>query len=397
MALTPKQVANLYRPQGPKALLLGTAWSSNGKMLVSGPQIDLSTGLEGFRIVFKIRDVIGVANMTTPSPFGYFNLIKRIFITGKNSRANGNVTLWDIDAATLAAIQSAHKKKPYIYSGVTSTGGPAGAGVFTESISDAMSTPITGLFTGATGTYDILWSLDLPAYPFHCSDYLKPGYVLRSNEWGDSLQIRIEFGGVTSGSDGALGTDAGTTTHTFTARGSASGSGTVDIYGLPVLSGTAADNANVPGYLSRVATPVTTTLQSAGGLNTKLVTLEKQNTTKIFTLIGTSTTNPTFLTTSDTNLTTLGMLVGGNRIVRENDDIFAHKQDQVRHYGTQPIQGLTMFDFAPAGNPMSNFSASEAGAGTTLELRGTVAGVANAQGIFVQETEQFAPAGLYAA
>jgi hypothetical protein len=138
-------------------------------------------------------------------------------------------------------------------------------------------------------------------------------------------------------------------------------------------------------------------LQAAGGLNTKLVTLEKQNTTKIFALIGTSTTNPTFLTTSDTNLTTLGMLVGGNRIVRENDDIFAHKQDQVRRYGTQPIQGLTMFDFAPAGNPMSNFSASEAGAGTTLELRGTVAGVANAQGIFVQETEQFAPAGLYAA
>lgn len=396
MPLTPKQLANIYRPQGPKALVLGTAWASGGRMLVSGPQVDLSTGLRGFRFVFKIRDVIGVAGMTTPSLFGYFNLIKRIFITGKNSRANGNVTLWDIDPATLVACQSAHSKKPYQYSGVTAAGAPAGAGVNTESISDAMSSPIVGLFTGGTGTYDIQWTLDLPAHPFHCSDYLKPGYVIRSNEWGDSLQIRVEFGAVTSGADGALGLDAAGTTHTFTAKGSGAGSGTVDVYGLPIISGTDVDNANVPGYLSRVSTPVTTTLQAAGGLNTKLVTLEKQNTTKIFALIGTSTTNPTFLTTSDTNLTTLGMVVGGNRIVRENDDIFAHKMSQISTYATQPIQGLTMFDFAPSGNPMAAFDASGAGAGTTLELRGTIAGVANAQGIFVQETEQFAPAGLYA-
>lgn len=397
MALTPKQLANVYRPQGPKALLLGNAWSSGGKMLVSGPQIDLSVPLEGFRIVFKIRDVIAVAGMTTASPFGYFNLIKRIFITGKNSRANGNVTLWDLDAATLVAMQATHGKKPYQYSGVTAAGAPAGAGVNTESISDAMSAPIVGLFTGATGTYDIQWTLDLPAYPFHCGDFLKPGYMLRSQEWADSLQIRLEFGTVINGADGALGLDAGTTTHTFTAKGSGAGSGTVDIYGLPNISGVDFDAANVPGYLSRVATPVTSTLQSAGGLNTRLVTLEKQSTTKIFALIGTSTTNPTFLTTSDTNLTTLGMIVGGNRVVRENDDIFAHKMDCIRRYKTQPIQGMTVFDFTPSGNPNAAYNADDAGAGTTLELRGTVAGVANAQGIFVQETEQYAPAGVYSA
>lgn len=397
MALTPKQLANVYRPQGPKVLVAGTAWSSGGKMLIAGSQIDLSNPLEGFRIVFKIRDVIAVANMTTASPFGYFNLIKRILITGKNKRAGGNVTLWDIDAATLAVIQAAHGKKPYQYSGVTAAGAPAGAGVNTESISDAMSSPIVGLFTGATGTYDIQWTLDLPAYPFHCGDFLKPGYAIRAQEWEDSLQIRIEFGTVTNGADGALGLDAGTTTHTFTAKGSAAGSGTVDVYGLPVISGVDFDAANVPGYLARVATPVTATLQAAGGLNTKLVTLEKQNTTKVFTLIGTSTTNPTFLTTSDTNLTTLGMIVGGNRVVRENDDIFAHKMDQIRRYKTQPIQGFTMFDFTPSGNPNAAYNADDAAAGVQLELRGTVAGVANALGNFVQETEQYAPAGIYSA
>ena len=395
MALNRKQIGNVYRPQGPKAVLLGTSWTSGGKMLVSGPQFDLSVPIEGFRIVFTLRDVVGTAAMTTASPLGYFNLLKRIFITGKNSRANGNVTLWDLDAGTLALIQAAMGKKPWIYNGV-SIAGAASAG--TEASSELISTPLAGLYNGTTGTYDIRIVIDLPAAPFHCAPYLRPGFGIRTQEWADSLQLRIEFGTVTNGADGALGLDAATTTHTFTAKGSASGSPTIDVYSLPVLSGLDVDASLVPGYLSRVATPVTSTLQAAGGLNTNLVTLEKQNTTRIFALIGTSTTNPTFLTLSDTNLTTLGMVVGGNRIVRENDDIFSHKADACRRYNVNPIQGMTLLDFVPAGNPDSKYDASDAAPGTTLNLRGTIAGVANAQGIFVQETEQYQPSGgLYSA
>jgi len=394
MALNRKQIGNVYRPQGPKAVLLGTSWTSGGKMLVSGPQFDLSVPIEGIRIVFTLRDVIATAAMTTPSPLGYFNLIKRIFLTGKNSRANGNVTLWDLDAPTLALIQASMGKKPWIYSGVT-IAGAASAAPGTEASSELISTPVAGLFNGTTGTYDIRIVIDLPSYPFDCAPYLRPGFGIRTQEWADSLQLRIEFGTVTNGADGALGLDAGTTTHTFSARGGG-GSPIVDVYSLPVLSGLDVDASLVPGYLSRVATPVTSTLQAAGGLNTNLVTLEKQNTTRIFAIIGTSTTNPTFLTLSDTNLTTLGFVVGGNRIVRENDDIFAHKMSQVRRYKTNPIQGLIMFDFVPAGNPDSNYNANDAAAGVTMNLRGTIAGVANAMGIFVQETEQYQPqGGLY--
>jgi len=394
MALNRTQVGNVYRPQSAKAVLLGTSWTSGGKMLVSGPQFDLSVPIEGIRIVFTLRDVVAVATMTTPSPLGYFNLIKRIFLTGKNSRANGNVTLWDLDAATLALIQASMGKKPWIYNGV-SIAGAASPGV--EASSELISTPVAGLYNGTAGTYDIRIVIDLPAAPFDCAPYLRPGFGIRTQEWNDSLQLRIEFGTVTNGADGALGLDAGTTTHTFTAKGSGAGSPTIDIYSLPVLSGLDVDASLVPGYLSRIATPVTSILQAAGGLNTNLVTLEKQNTTRIFALIGTSTTNPTFLTLSDTNLTTLGMLVGGNRVVRENDDIFAHKMEYVRRYKVNPIQGLSMFDFCPAGNPDAKYNAMDAAPGTTLVLRGTVAGVANAMGLFVQETEQYQPTGgLYA-
>src|SRR5207245_2788109 len=104
-----------------------------------------------------------------------------------------------------------------------------------------------------------------------------------------------------------------------------SGTPTLDIYALPVFMGAENDAASVPGYLSRIAIPVTTLLQSAGGVNTSLLTLEKSNTTRIAAIIGVSTVNPFFASLSDTNLTTAGIFIAKNRVVRENDDIFVHK------------------------------------------------------------------------
>jgi hypothetical protein len=150
--------------------------------------------------------------------------------------------------------------------------------------------------------------------------------------------------------------------------------------------------------LSRIAIPVTTQLQAAGSLNTRLLTLEKQNTKRVWAIVGVSTVNPFFASFSDTNLSTLGMNIGSNKVIRENDDIFAHKLDQVRRYDRYPIQGVTLFDFVPAGNSDAHYEAGAAGDGSTLELRGTVAGVANALGNFVQEIEQVQPQGaLYSA
>ncbi len=398
MALSRKQIGNIYRPQGPKAISVGNGFTptAGSGLLIAGPQIDLSVPIEGFRIVLKLRDVIATAAMTSVNPLGYLNLLSRILITGKNTRSSGNATLWDIDLPTLALIQSTQLLRPFSYNGVTA----AGASSAGTEMTTQLDSPLSNFSAVTTGTYDIRIVVDLPAYPFDCAAFARPGFYLRSQEWKDSLQMRFTFPAVPNGVANPLGTDAGTTTHTFTSYGSGSGTPTIDVYSLPAIMGLDLDAAMTPGFLSRIATPITNVLQAAGGVNTRLLILEKQNTTRIWAVIGVSTVAPAFSSVSDSNLTTLGMLVGSNRVVRENDDIFAHKMDQVRRYGTPPLQGVVMLDFMPVsgGNPDSHYDAAAAGEGTTLELRGTVAGVANAQGIFVQEIEQFKPQGaLYSA
>jgi len=403
MALNRKQIANIYRPQGPKAISLANAWSSGGKVIIPGAQVDLSVPLEGFRLVFKMRDVISVAGMTTPNPLGYLNMIQRAYIYGKNSRLGGNATLWDLDLPSAVLIQSSILRKPFQYNGVVpalpGVAGGGGPSAGAEAIDTMVGSPMGTFLSGVAGTYDVRIVVDLPAYPFDVSPYSRAGYFIRSQEWADSVQMRFEFPTITNGATHALGVDAAGTIHTFSGFGGG-GSPTLDIYGLPAIMGPDLDAVHTPGFLSRIAIPVTTQLQSAGSLNTRLLTLEKQNTKRIWAIIGTSTVNPFFATFSDTNLSTLGMSIGSNKVVRENDDVFSHKQDYVRRLALYPIQGLQMFDFinASGGNADAHYDAGQAGEGSTLELRGTVAGVASALGNFVQEIEQYAPGGaLYSA
>jgi hypothetical protein len=140
---------------------------------------------------------------------------------------------------------------------------------------------------------------------------------------------------------------------------------------------------------------VTTLLQSAGGVNTSLLTLEKSNTTRIALIIGVSTVNPFFSALSDTNLTTAGIFIAKNRAVRENDDIFSHKMEVNRDYANQPVQGIVPFEFLQSNNPDAAYDAETAADGTTFEIRGTVAGVANALGTTIQEVENFKPMGAH--
>jgi hypothetical protein len=391
---TRDKVARLYRPTGPKFLktvLLSAGLSPAGSVaLLSGPELDLTHPIEGFRIVLKLRDVIGTANMTSANPLGYLNMIQRILFEGRNERKGGKASLWDIDLGALALFQSAFgrdTKKPWSYNGVLAGAPSAG----TELPFEQPSTPVTGFFTGVVGTYDIRIAIDLPSHPFGAPPYTRPGYVIRAAEWKDSLYGRFQFPAIPSGTTHALGTDAGTTTHTFSSYGSGAGAPTLDIYALPVFMGAENDAATTPGFLSRIALPVTVLLQSAGGVNTSLLTLEKTNTTRIAAIIGVSSLNPFFSALSDTNMTTMGVFVAKNRVVRENDDIFAHKAEVQRNYANQPIQGLVPVEFMHANNPDAAYPAETAADGTTYEIRGTVAGVANALGTFIQEVEAFKP------
>jgi len=380
-----QKLSQIYRPVGPKYLFTATptgfAAASFGGSANFAQQVDLSLPLRGLRLVFKGRLVVGTANFTTTYPESFLNLLSEIKLYGTNSRQKGNVTLYDIDLATLWMIQ--HIVDPnYAASFDISTGGAAATEVAIP------TTPMPTFLTLNTGTYDWRIIVDLPFHPFNSPEHARPQFLMRQEEWGSSVTLLLNFGTQAGNATGALGVAAATTTCAYSAYGSGAGTPTVDVYGLPMIMGLDLKDTFAPGFMTRISQPINTVLQNAGGLQTQLLVLQKQPTSRVFIKTGTSTVpngNPAFATLSDGIITTAGLTLGGNRFVRNNVDQFAHKMEAIELYGHPPIQGYFAFDFIGSGNPDSAYPGDQVGDGTTFQINGTVPGTANAYGIVVQE------------
>jgi hypothetical protein len=368
--------ANIYKPVGIRHIQTGIPWVDGGSTVVSS-KVDLSLPTRGFRLVVSGRLVIGTAAFASVNPEGLLNLLSNIKIEGVNSRQGGNVTLWDIDLATLFVIQHlfAHRAASFTINGVSASipGTPF---------------PSSSYINGATGTYDFRIVVDLPAYPFGVGAAVRPGFLIRQEEWADSIAVSFDFGSQVSGAvTGSLGVGASGTTTTFTAFGKGSGTPTVDLYVLPVQMGHLKDQV-LPGIVSRTSRPLTSVLQGAGK-NATLLQLQKQRTSRLYLKTGTATAPPAFATLDDTNVTAIGLQTGGsNRNVKPSEDIFAYKANQPIDYQREPIAGYTCLDFMESGNPDSSFPAQSTrvvGTGATFELVGDVTGEANGYGLVVQE------------
>jgi hypothetical protein len=347
-------------------------------------------------MVFRGRYVIGTANFTTFNPEGVLNLISNVTIQGVNARQQGNITLWSIDLATLFSLSHMFAYRGSSYVSINSGTG--------ETISAIPSTPFpaTGFGSGTIGTYDFRIVIDFPFHPFEMNGYGNqpfaiPGFLARNEEWKDSLQIQMTYGAQAGlGATGVLGASAGTSTIVFSSYGSGAGTPTVDLYSLPIMSGLDIKDSIIPGVLSRVSSPVTASVQAAG-TNVPFFNLQKQPTPRIFAKVGVSTVSPAFSALSDTNITALGILLGGNRNVRNKVDIWTHKLQHVDIYDRDPIQGYLLMDFIDQGNFDSSFPGQDIGDGATYQLVGDAAGVANALLLVIQEQLLHAPAGqLYA-
>jgi len=391
MALSRQHLSEIYRPAGPKQIITGQPWSSGGSLTLT-QLVDLSLPIRGIRMIFKGRVVIGTAGFTTPNPEGFLNLISSIIIQGTNARQQGNLTLWNADLASMWVIQNFFAYRGAAFYSINSGSGE------TELAVPTMPMPATYNPVGATGTYDFRIVLDIPFHPFQSNAFGKepltvPQYLVRNEEWKDSLQIIIGMGAQAGGgATGVLGVSAAGTTITFSSYGSGSGSPTIDFYSLPVLMGTTLKDQILPGVISRVSTPVTSVLQSAG-TSVPLLNLQKQPTPRVFFKQGTSTVTPAFATLTDTNVTAIGLQLGQNRNVRNVLDLFTHKLQQADVYSRDLIQGYTMFDFMDQGNPDSAYPGQDIGDGATLQVVGSPAGVANALGLFIQEQILQQPSG----
>jgi hypothetical protein len=372
--LSRKQWSEVYRPVGPKQIVAGQP-ATPGTQLNLIQQVDLTLPIEGFRLRLQGRDVIGGANMASTRPEGYLNLLSRIIISGTNKRMGGNVTLLDLDLATLWVMQWLHSFQPNYFDGVAAAG----------TVVPDPTTPFPAYGAVAQATYDYRIVVDIPFYPFGLPEAGRPGFLMRNEEWLDSVQFQLTFPAVANAAvDTPLGTGAAATTHVFTAYASAAGNPTIDIESLPVQMGLTLKDAVVPAVLTRTQQPINVILQAAGAPVT-LLNLQKQRTTRIYTKIGTATTPPAMVTLSDVNATALAVIMGGNRNVRNLLSVFDHKLSVARQYQTRFIQGYNCFDFVQSGNPDSAFPGHDVGEGATLQLQANVAGVVNAYGIIVQE------------
>lgn len=392
-----KSLSELYRPIGPKAIVTGLAWTSGGSQIIS-QAVDLSLPIRGIRLVLKGRAVIGTAAFTSGTPEGFLNLISEVKISGTNARQRGNVTLWDMDLATAWTMSHLYAYRGAGYFSINSGTG--------ETIVPIPSTPFpangaTGYFNVATGTYDFRIVCDFPFHPHESNSFGRhpgviPGFLVRNEEWKDSLQILLNFGTQAgAGATGCLGVSAATSTITFSGYGVGTGTPTVDLYSLPIVMGLDLKDQVVPGIISRTSQPISGILQAAGTPAT-LLNLQKQPTPRVIIKSGTSTvgaTPPAFATLNDSNLTTLGILLGGNRNVRNRLDLFTHKMQQVDVYDRDPIQGYTLLEFMDSGNPDSAYPGQDIGDGATFQLVGDTPGLANAFGIVVQEQVLHLPTG----
>jgi hypothetical protein len=396
-----KSLGDLYRPQGPKLVQSAVAWTGGGSSQLT-QVFDLSLPIRGLRLVFKGRVVVGTAAFTSTNPEGLLNLISNIVIQGTNARQKGNITLWTCDLATAWVMAHLYAWRANRFTISTSGAGgdatvPAPDTPF-PATGTAVPNEAAGYFNGATGTYDWIISVDLPFHPHQMnalgkSPYDATGYLVRNEEWKDSLQLQLTYGNQLGNSTGSLGVAAATTTVTFSAYGSGAGTPTTDVYSLPVLMGLDLKDTVLPGVYSRITQPITNILQSAGPSTTILLNMQKQPTQRLIVKLGTSTVTPAFATLSDLICSTLGVSLGGNRNVRNNVDIISHKQMACDQYQRGPIQGYTLLDFMDSGNADSGFPGQDIGDGATFQLTGTVTGTANALGLIVQEQSIHIPTG----
>jgi hypothetical protein len=216
---------------------------------------------------------------------------------------------------------------------------------------------------------------------------------MRNEEWKDSVQITATFPTQVGGAvAGPLGTGAAGTTVTFSAYGSGAGTPVVDVYSLPIIMGLDLKDGVLPGLLTRVSSPINTILQTAG-TGVTLINMQKQPTTRVFVKSGAGTAPPAFASLNDTNVTASGIVLGANRNVRNVVDVFSHKQLNADTYQRKFVQGYYFFDFMESGNPDSAYPGQDIGDGATFQLVANVAGLANAQGIIIQEQSLHTPTG----
>ena len=396
------QQARIYTERGRKPLILGTPFipsvaaaanTSGTPINIAAGAIDLSTPLLGFMFILKGRVTVGTAAITALTPESFLNLLQRIDIFGQHKILQSDTHPFVMDGAMWAGILTQHKRRGFRMTVAK------GAGALT--LDPVPGTPYGGPFAagaaggvgfdGTTTSFDFVIELPIYFYPLSVGNSFKPGFMFRSEEWGDSLQITVTPGGQAnaSASAGSLGTSGGTTTVAFTGFQSGAGNPTLDIYGIPVIQGatTGLPAKTVPGLIVRTVTPRTTQVQ-VSGTDQQVAQLQKRKTSRVYFKAGLSTVSPTYTALSDTVVSKLGLQVGSDKFPRNKVDWFNWKSasSEVEDYvPTDPVTGYATMDFLTHRSPFGAYAGDNIDAGSTFFVIADTNGAANQILTVVQE------------
>lgn len=395
------QQARIYTPRGKKPLLLGTpfipsvsgsAYPTGTIINIAAGAVDLSTPLLGMQFTLKGRVTVGTAAVTALTPESFLNLLFRMDIFGQHKILQSDTHPFVMDGAMWAGIMTMHKRRGFRLAVSKAAGALTNDPVPQTPYGGPFAAGAAGGvgFDGTVNTFDFILDIPVFFYPLGVGDMFKPGFMWRSEEWGDSLQLQITPGGQPSASAnaGSLGTSGATTTISFTAFQSGAGNPTLDIYGLPVIQGatTGLPAQTVPGLLIRSTSPRTTQVQTTG-TDIQLAQLQKRKTSRVYLKAGLSTNPPVFTSLSDSMISKVGLQVGTDKFPRNKVDWFTWKHDAADSYpeASDPVQGYAFHDFLQHRSPFGAYAGDNIDAGSTFYIIGDPNGAATNTLLTVQE------------
>lgn len=362
------QATMIGREQGPELFYSSTTTlggTAGGAQTVQIPRtLTLNRPMESITIVLKFRLVIADYDYTSVVPEHFLNLLANIQLNGIH-RVYGNLTPIQISGATAW-------NWPQLFHGFRAANAlfVNGARVVPPSSPYALNTPAAGgalVFAGAQGTYDVEIHYEIPlglSFPASAGEAQRDvSFLYLPQDWADSLQLKFVFGDRTS-----LGVPQASTTTTFTAYGSASGSPTFEVHLNYSILG-AFGNALRPGVVIRNEQSFSSFTALVN--RTRLSLLQKQITSNVLFKTGvqsaTAAAPPVFSTLVDTMLNQTQLIVD-NKPIRNNSNNMVAKTYGGRNFDTFWPAGYNGFSFVDSQNPLTAYRGDGLQGGSTFEI-----------------------------
>lgn len=362
------------RNQGPELLFSGAVDLTNGQTITPN-YLPIRRSISDLLIRARFRVTVAAANYVAVGAEAPQNILQRIQLSGSH-RQFGSQTLWNTTGATA-----------FLWPRLFNRSG--GVLLINDVKASNPGQPITSSFLGTTAgsPYDVemIWRLPMTPYVGRGQQAKKQAaaFMLQAADWGDSLQLSLNFGDKT-----AFGNSTGATV-TFAGYGG-SGNPTVEVHAVYGLLGALRDAfAGRGGVVIRNETLLNsfTALATA----TKLLSLQKRVTTNILVKSGLIETTlqsagiTTFASLSDRQLDAV-QVIQDSKAIRPNTANLVSKAWMESQFGVDTPAGYFLTSFVDTENPMTALRGDQLDPGTQLDLNANVltASANNRQAVLVE-------------